>query len=51
MPGAELIGIGLGDGRLLARLPKQALAGPEHEREDQQTHLVDQVMLSSVVVR
>jgi hypothetical protein len=32
-------------GLLLAGLPEEALARPEHDREDDQPHLVDQVML------
>src|SRR4051795_1826209 len=32
-------------GLLVAGLAEEALAGPEHDREDDQPHLVDQVML------
>jgi hypothetical protein len=39
------LGIDKAHGLLVAGLAEEALAGPEHDREDDQPQLVDQIML------
>src|SRR5215218_2665033 len=39
------LGVDEAHGLLVARLVEEALAGPEHDREEDQPQLVDQVML------
>src|SRR5947209_19375922 len=42
---ADRLGVDEPHGFLLAALAEEALAGPEHDREDDQPHLVDQVVV------
>src|SRR4051794_3478868 len=42
---ADGLGLDEAHGRLVAGLAEQALASPEHDREDDEPHLVDEVVL------